>query len=221
MLDGTVADISHDSGQEGQAVGPALVIAPAGETTIRIRRAGFIVRVISARNDVVMTAVNAETYATADPAIAPIPSAPYFVGPETLRFISVEHVPEIAGRLGRIYQTDSLMINWFAPQDGPRNTDELSPHHHDDFEQVSLTLGGDFIHHIRVPWTKRLRDWRPDEHIQVASPSVTVIPPRNIHTTRAVGSGSHLLVDVFAPPRTDFLSKGWVLNQADYRSTAR
>jgi hypothetical protein len=40
-----------------------------------------------------------------------------------------------------------------------------------------------------------------------------------VHTTRAVGAGPHTLVDVFAPPREDFLARGWVLNAGDYPGT--
>jgi len=32
-----------------------------------------------------------------------------------------------------------------------------------------------------------------------------------------VGPGHHLLIDVFAPPRRDFISKGWMLNAREYR----
>ena len=90
----------------------------------------------------------------------------------------------------------------------------------DDFEQAFLTLEGDFVHHIRRPWTKRMRDWRPDEHVQVTSPSFTLVPPGNVYTSRGVNHGRHQLIDVFAPPRPDFIEQGWVLNQSDYEPRA-
>lgn len=64
-----------------------------------------------------------------------------------------------------------------------------------------------------------MSEWREDEHVQVGSPSMTLIPPTVVHTTRAVGAGPHTLIDVFAPPREDFLAKGWVLNAGDYQGT--
>ena len=53
--------------------------------------------------------------------------------------------------------------------------------------------------------------------MEVGSPSVTVIPPPIIHTTRNLGYGPALLVDLFCPPRDDFtLRPGMVRNAADY-----
>ncbi|MEK8174567.1 hypothetical protein NKH77_52745 [Streptomyces sp. M19] len=43
-----------------------------------------------------------------------------------------------------------------------------------------------------------MSEWRDDEHLQVGSPSMTLIPPTVVHTTRAVGPGAHTLIDVFA-----------------------
>lgn len=42
------------------------------------------------------------------------------------------------------------------------------------------------------------------------------VPVQLIHTTEGVGDGRHLLIDVFSPPRHDFIGKGWVANAADY-----
>ncbi|WP_331748493.1 hypothetical protein [Streptomyces chartreusis] len=213
-----LAALVTSAGKKVLANGPAVAVLPPGPAEVQMRAAGYLLRVCTTRGAAAERAVNGRTYATRNPAV--LPPAPFAASPAGLRVIPLADVSEEPGRLGRIFRTDALMINWFAPQNGPRDTDALSPHAHDDFEQASVTLAGDYVHHIRRPWTKRMRDWRPDEHVQVMSPSVTLIPPGNIHTTRAVGHGTHQLIDVFAPPRADFIENGWVRNQADYEVTA-
>lgn len=217
VLDGVV--IMVEAGSAGQALveGPALVVVPPGNAEIVAHRPGYVLRLFTARVGTVLArALNGADYETTDSAVIPLPAVPREIGPGTLRVHSIADIPDDPNRFGRIFRTDSLMLNWFAPQLGPRDTDRLSPHMHEDFEQASVTLAGDYVHHLRRPWTPKLRDWRPDEHVACSSPSVTLIPPGNIHTTRAVGDGQHILVDVFAPPRTDFVVNGWVLNQGDY-----
>ena len=63
--------------------------------------------------------------------------------------------------------------------------------------------------------------WRPDEHLEIGSPSVTMIPPKVVHTSRNVGDTRSWLIDIFAPPRVDFSRKpGLVLNADEYPTPA-
>jgi hypothetical protein len=47
-----------------------------------------------------------------------------------------------------------------------------------------------------------------------------VIPVHLVHTTEGIGDERHLLIDVFSPPRRDFIAKGWVANARDYEPPA-
>ena len=74
--------------------------------------------------------------------------------------------------------------------DGPRDPHKLSPHHHDDFEQISLQLQGSYVHHMRTPWTVNMAHWRDDEHQRCAAPAITIIPPPTIHTSQSVNEST-------------------------------
>ena len=78
------------------------------------------------------------------------------------------------------------MINIFMPWSTRRDERKLSPHSHENFEQMSLGLKGSFVHHLRYPWASDKTRWRDDEHEYYDSPSVLVIPARVIHTTQDI-----------------------------------
>jgi len=115
----------------------------------------------------------------------------------------------------KIFQSTTLSIN-FVEYRGPRARDALSPHSHVDIEQGTLILEGQFMHHLREEWGKNADLWREDAHLQADAATLLRIPPKVIHTTEGVGEGTHMLLDIFSPPRRDFIAKGWVLNSGDY-----
>ncbi|MEY9929641.1 mannose-6-phosphate isomerase-like protein (cupin superfamily) [Catenulispora sp. GP43] len=211
-----VVSVEHDGRAPVSVSEAAFVVVPAGTSTVHTTAPTTVVRVFTARCEEQMRrAVNHA--AGADPRTTPLPALAE-TGNDSVRIRRLRDAPDEQGRLGRIFRTRSLMVNWFPVQEGPRDTERLSPHSHEDFEQMSVTLVGRYAHHLRVPWTPRMSQWRADEHVEVGSPSMTLIPPTVVHTTRAVGPGPHTLIDVFAPPREDFLANGWVLNAGEYQA---
>ncbi|MCC2097213.1 MAG: hypothetical protein KDJ29_10000 [Hyphomicrobiales bacterium] len=202
--------------------GYSLAIIPPGDSEVIVPEGGRIVRLFTTQSeDLAARCSNASAYIAHHPFIPPFEAWPEPVGGYRIRAYSLD-VPEQPGRFGKIWRCTTFMVNVFDPFIGPRDTTLLSPHHHDDFEQCSLALAGNFMHHIRWPWTRNMAAWRDDEHVHCGSPSVCVIPPPSIHTSRWLDDGRHQLVDIFSPPRMDFSQQeGWVLNAEDYPMPAQ
>jgi hypothetical protein len=176
------------------------------------------VRVFSTQSpDLVRLSRNAGVYVQPDPNVAAFEPWPDPPAGHRVRVYPLADIKPEPGRFGRILRCSTIMVNYFYVDDAPRDPHVLSPHHHDDFEQLSLQLEGDYVHHMRAPWTVDMDDWREDEHHFCASPALTIIPPPTIHTSQSVHHMRHQLVDIFAPPRLDFSERpGWVLNADDY-----
>ncbi|GAA5166022.1 hypothetical protein [Amycolatopsis dongchuanensis] len=207
------------SGGETHAVtGPALVVIPPGSSEIVSTGSGPIVQLLQSDEDEwAKRASNADSYAEPHPHVAPLEPWPEPVGGYRWRTYRMADVPDQPGRFGRLFRTRAFMVNFFKPGHGPRDPHKLSPHFHDDFEQCSLVVAGTYIHHIQTPWGTDATTWRPEDHVRVGSPSVTIIPPPTVHTSQAIGSGANHLIDIFAGPRADFSAQpGWVLNADDY-----
>jgi hypothetical protein len=196
----------------------AFVVVPPGDSAIEVTGDGVLIRLFSGEaGDLRDRALNVEAYAVADQRAAPLRPWPDPVGGFSLRVYPLAENPIAEGRFGRIFRTTNFMVNFLAEEPGPRNEHKLSPHHHDDFEQISLAVKGRFQHHIRYPWGPDSTQWRADEHREIATPSICVIPPPTVHTTQGMGEHQQL-IDIFSPPRQDFSDSGWVLNADDYPS---
>lgn len=211
------APITVTAGEVSESIAEeAFVVVPPGNSEVRVDADGIVIRLFSDHAaDLTAAAVNAQAYAEPDPRVTPLGEWPDPVGGFALRVYRLADFPVVDGRFGRIFRTTNVMVNFLAEEPTPRDVHKLSPHHHDDFEQISLALKGRFMHHIRYPWGPDATRWRPDENREIATPSICVIPPPTIHTTQGVGPHQQL-IDIFAPPRHDFSEAGWVVNADDY-----
>lgn len=208
--------ISAGGSRHQRVVEPSVVVVPPGPSSVTAKSPCILIRVFSVLSGQFLPAANEDFYAQTDPRIAPFVSWP---GPQAgydLRGYPLSAATPDPTVFGRIYRSSTVMVNLLEPQLGPRDPNRLSPHSHVDFEQCTITVAGDYVHHLRTPWTTRAANWRTDEHIESPSPSITIIPPGVIHTSQAVGEGAHDLIDVFAAPRRDFDAAGWVRNADDY-----
>jgi hypothetical protein len=214
LMDPAIA-VTVTAGGETQAIkGHTLTILPPGKSTVTVKKGGVIVRLFTAQaTDLAPLALNRNSYVQPDPHVGPYKPWPTPAEGFRIRSYSLD-VPEKAGRFGRIWRSTNLVANVFYPC-GPRDVAKMTPHHHDDFQQGLLFLEGEAVHHLRWPWGSDLRLWREDEHIRCGSPSLVVIPPPSIHTSQMTGA-NNIFIDIFSPPRGDFVENGWVLNDADY-----
>ncbi len=204
------------AGNDSETLGAEdLAIVPPGNWTIHFDRPGHVVQQITADEPLVKHAANATSYVDGAPEVAKTAPWPEPVGGYRLRRYSTLEAYARGGMV-HAFRTRRLMMVPYARFLEPRDETQLSPHSHADFEQGSVALEGEWLHHLRVPWTPDRRTWRPDVHLQIGSPSTTIIPAGVIHTSQGVAGEGMRLVDVFAPPRVDFSERGWVDNAADY-----
>ncbi|WP_340540403.1 hypothetical protein [Nocardioides sp. GXZ039] len=217
VTDDSAATITWN-GVETTLPAQGVAIIPPGRVRVEATGAGDLALLVRADEPGwAGRAVNDAAYAEPAPRVAPADPWPEPVGADAVRVHLVADHPAEEGRFGWIFRSRSFMVNFVPAQDGPRDPHNLSPHHHDDFEQYSLAVQGEFVHHIRTPWTKDQTTWREDDHVAVGSPSLALIPPPTVHTSAGSSAGRNALVDIFSPPRVDFSEQpGWVLNAEEY-----
>jgi len=198
----------------------SLTIVPPGRSRITVTSNGLIARIFSkASEDIMALAGNADTYADGAPELAPPTLWPEPYDGYRLRHYPLAQYAKPDGERiqPRVFRSTNMLVNLFVHYKTRRDTSQLSPHWHDDFEQASLTLNGRWVHHMRYNWGPNLASWVPDDHAEMSTPSVIIIPATVVHTSRDVGEGESSLYDIFCPPRLDFArKKGFVINEAEY-----
>lgn len=209
---GALIEAGHES---VTSAGDSLTIVPPGPSRITFTGEGWIYRVFShLAADILASASNSADYVDGTAHVAPLVPWPEPVGGWKLRHYPLADYVRPDNSM-RLFRSSNLMINIFVPQTKPRDIRKMTPHSHADFEQGSLSLAGTYVHHLRYPWTPDMTTWREDDHGEVHSPSLIVIPPHVIHTTQAVGTARTRLVDIFCPPRADFSLKPGLVRNAD------
>jgi mannose-6-phosphate isomerase-like protein (cupin superfamily) len=212
----TVSATFEAAGATLRAEPDSLVVVPPGPSRLRVHGEGLLVRVFSTdAADLLALADNAAAYAVPNPTVAPLVAWPDPPAGFRLRHYRLAEYVKGDSNM-RVFRTTKLMINPLLKRPVPRDVRKLSPHTHADFEQGSLALSGTYVHHLRYPWGPDMTQWREDEHVEMASPSLLVVPPLVVHTSRNIGDAPGYLVDIFAPPRVDFSRKGVVCNADDY-----
>ena len=212
----TVVDIETENGSASD-VSYKLAIIPPGASSITVKEGGQIVRLFSSLSpDLCDLCANQASYAQPHPNIPPFQPWPNPPEGFKLRLYPMGGSTE-PGNFMNLYRSTNLMINLFPVVDVERDQDRLSPHSHEDFEQCSLTLQGNYRHYLRWPWTTNRKIWREDRIIDCESPSMTVIPSQVIHTSIPTPKPPCHLLDIFSPPRVDFSKMdGWVKNADEY-----
>jgi hypothetical protein len=209
--------------EEIAAVDDSLTIMPPGPSSVTARSKGMIIRLLTAKaEDLVAKSWNKAVYADGAPEVPALKPWPDPLDGFRLRHypLAPYYKPNGERIQPRVFRCTTLMANLVGPFYTRRDVTKLSPHWHEDYEQVSLALAGRWEHYLRWPRVSNFYDWRDEEHLVLESPSVTIIPATVEHTsldTGPVGGGLALLYDLFAPPRADFSGKpGFVLNEKDY-----
>jgi hypothetical protein len=196
----------------------SVAILPSGAYRLGFSQPGRIFVLATGRTDIAIgQAINAARYDDPDARVAPVgePFRRQRRADEIVVFAIDEVAPPPTNQRLKFIQSATMSINWVEYR-GPRDRTQLSPHSHADFEQGSLAIEGDFVHHLRTEWKSNANLWRDDVHLEAGKDTLLIIPPELIHTTEGIGEGDHILIDIFAPPRRDFIANRWMHNETDY-----
>ena len=136
----------------------SVVIVPPGRSGRRIRVAeqgtgqcgrwgGFTALNADLRDK----APNSREYAGHPAGVAPVEPWPM---PRDGYKIRVYHLDDTPAGKPHCYVHRTAMTNFAWPvATRPRRTDAMSPHTHEDFEQVSIIHSGTMVHHMRRAWS--------------------------------------------------------------------
>jgi mannose-6-phosphate isomerase-like protein (cupin superfamily) len=203
-------------GAKAEAPARSISILPPGPTMIELSSPGLVIRMFSpAPEALARHALNRDDYTAPYAGINPIGAPFAFTGDAGIRIFEIDRFKAAAGKRPPSFQTATMNVMWIE-QDGPHNPARLNPHAHEDFEEGALVLDGAYVQHLRTPWAADAGQWRDDEHVTCNPGTLMIVPPTVIHTTGALGTGRHVMLNVFAPARADHIKSGMVLNAREY-----
>lgn len=203
-------------GTSVEAPARSICILPAGASVIEAQTRGRVIRIFAPVPEALARlAVNAEDYKEPAAGVAPLGVPLAYSGSPGIRVYPIDQFKAAAGRRPPSFQTATMNVMWIE-REGPTDRTKLDPHSHDDFEEGALVVAGDYVEHLRTPWAADASVWREDEHVTCKPGTLIIVPPTIIHTTETLGTGRHLMLNVFAPARSDHIKSGMVLNAKDY-----
>lgn len=202
------------NGEANSGPGHQVLVVPPGDSEIRLPEGGRMIRMFTTQSDDLSAlCANAASYAEPDPNIPPFAAWPAPYSGYKLRIYDLWKDRK-DGFWGAI-RCSTMMISFPPPVLESRDPSRMSPHAHADFDQCSLLLEGDCIHHMRWMWGANQAHWRGDEHALVRAPSATMMPAQVVHTSERLGRTR--MGDIFSPPRLDFAKRpGFFMNANEY-----
>ena len=205
-------------GEGVDAPARSISILPAGASSIEAKAPGYIIRVFAPVPEALASlAINAEDYRLPFAGVNPIGAPLTYSGAPGIRVYPIDQLKAAAGRRPPSFQTGTMNVMWIE-RDGLTDRTKLDPHSHDDFEEGALVVAGEYVEHLRTPWAADASAWHEDEHVTCRPGTLIIVPPTVIHTTETLGTGRHLMLNIFAPARSDHIKSGMVLNAEDYSS---
>ena len=203
-------------GKRTEAPARSVCILPPGASSIEPKAPGRVIRFFSPVPEVLAPlATNGDDYANDLPGVRPI-GAPFVpAGSFGVRVYEIDRLKSDQPGRPPSFQTATMNVMWIE-QDGPHDRSRLAPHAHEDFEEGAIVVMGEYVQHLRTPWMADACQWRDDEHVKCGPGMVTIVPPNVIHTSEALGAGRHIMLNIFAPARSDHIKSGMVLNANEY-----
>jgi mannose-6-phosphate isomerase-like protein (cupin superfamily) len=211
------AAVVDANGNRTDAPARSIAVLPAGASTIELGGRGTVVRFFTPVGAGTAAPVNGDDYALPRPRLRAVGTPFARIGSPAPRVHPIERLPAPKTGVPRCVQSETMSVMWIDHA-GPQDRSKVQPHAHADFEEGTLVLEGRYVQHLRTPWGTNVDLWRDDDHLGCERGALVIVPAEVVHSAEAIGEGSHVLLNFFAPVRRDHIEKGQVINAAEYRA---